>query len=122
VLGTPQAISIAVGALLVSLISYRTMYWLIAAVIAVAAMYLMWALGRQDLAARAGAEDDEEGVAELAPTDQPGGVVTPVAVTVPPTDPAGSDRTGQAERGPSGEIDEEPSQIQPGGLDRERNQ
>ena len=29
VLGTPQAISIAVGALLVSLISYRTMYWIV---------------------------------------------------------------------------------------------
>ena len=28
VLGTPQAISIAVGALVVSLVSYRTMYWM----------------------------------------------------------------------------------------------
>jgi hypothetical protein len=44
VLGTPQALSIAVGALLVSVISYRSMYWICAAVIWASAAYLMWAL------------------------------------------------------------------------------
>jgi hypothetical protein len=43
-LGTPQALSIAVGALLVSVISYRSMYWICAAVIWAAAAYLLWAL------------------------------------------------------------------------------
>lgn len=40
VLGTPQALSIAVGALLVSVVSYRTIYWVCAIVIMVAAGYL----------------------------------------------------------------------------------
>jgi MFS family permease len=40
VLGTPQALSIAVGALLVSVISYRAIYWVCAIVILVAAGYL----------------------------------------------------------------------------------
>ena len=50
VLGTPQAISIAVGALLVSLVSYRTMYWIVAGVIAVAAATSCWPLRALDAA------------------------------------------------------------------------
>jgi MFS family permease len=46
ILGTPQALSIAVGALLVSVISYRSMYWICAAVIWGSAAYLVWALRR----------------------------------------------------------------------------
>jgi MFS family permease len=44
ILGTPQAISIAVGAVLVSVISYRSIYWICAAVILAAAVYLVWAV------------------------------------------------------------------------------
>ena len=44
VLGTPQAISIAMGALLVSLMGYRDIYWICAAVILVSTGYLVWAL------------------------------------------------------------------------------
>jgi MFS family permease len=40
VLGTPQSLSIALGALLVSVISYRAIYWICAAVILLAAGYL----------------------------------------------------------------------------------
>ncbi len=43
-LGTPQALSIAVGALLVSVMSYRSIYWLCAGVIMGAAGSLAWAL------------------------------------------------------------------------------
>ncbi|MBA2697468.1 MAG: MFS transporter [Nocardioidaceae bacterium] len=45
VLGTPQATSIAVGALLVSLISFRDIYWVCSTVILAAAAYLTVALG-----------------------------------------------------------------------------
>lgn len=44
VLGTPQALSIALGALLVTVISYRTMYAICAAVVAGCAVYLGWVL------------------------------------------------------------------------------
>lgn len=44
VLGTPQALSIAVGAALVTVLSYRSIYWICAAVIMAAAAYLLWAV------------------------------------------------------------------------------
>ncbi|MDX6365207.1 MAG: hypothetical protein QOK30_283 [Nocardioidaceae bacterium] len=44
VLGMPQALSIAVGALLVNLISYRSIYWICSAVLLLAAGYLVVAL------------------------------------------------------------------------------
>jgi Na+/melibiose symporter-like transporter len=44
VLGTPQALSIALGALLVTLIGYRTIFWICAAVVLAAAGYLYAAL------------------------------------------------------------------------------
>ncbi len=44
ILGTPQSCSIALGALLVSLISYREIYWISAVVIVASAVYLMLAL------------------------------------------------------------------------------
>ncbi len=44
VLGTPQAGSIALGAVLVTVVSYRTIYWVCAAVIAASGAYLRWAL------------------------------------------------------------------------------
>jgi uncharacterized membrane protein YfcA len=40
----PQALSIAVGALLVNLISYRSIYWICSAVLLLAAGYLVVAL------------------------------------------------------------------------------
>lgn len=46
-LGTPQAGSIALGALLVTVLSYRSIFWLSAAVILAAAAYLTWALHRE---------------------------------------------------------------------------
>jgi MFS family permease len=58
VLGLPQALSIALGALLVSLISYRSIYWISAAVLLVAAGYLVMALrGAQTAVPAAGADD-----------------------------------------------------------------
>jgi MFS family permease len=44
ILGTPQALSIAVGAVLVSVISYRSIYAICAAVILTAAVYLVGAV------------------------------------------------------------------------------
>ena len=41
VLGTPQAISIAVGSLLVSVLSFRTIFAIMAATTALAALYLV---------------------------------------------------------------------------------
>jgi MFS family permease len=52
VLGMPQALSIALGALLVSLISYRSIYWVCAAVLLLAAGYLVVALRGADTSAR----------------------------------------------------------------------
>jgi len=46
VLGTPQATSIAVGALLVSVISFRDIFWICVAVILAAAAYLVLVLRR----------------------------------------------------------------------------
>jgi MFS family permease len=46
-LGTPQSGSIALGALLVTLISFRSIFWISAAVILAAAAYLRWALRNQ---------------------------------------------------------------------------
>jgi len=43
-LGTPQSGSIALGALLVTALSFRSIYWITAAVILVSAGYLAWAL------------------------------------------------------------------------------
>jgi MFS family permease len=43
-LGTPQSGSIALGALLVTLISFRSIFWVSAAVIFGSAVYLTWAL------------------------------------------------------------------------------
>ena len=43
-LGTPQSGSIALGALLVTMISFRSIFWVSAAVIFVSAVYLTWAL------------------------------------------------------------------------------
>jgi MFS family permease len=43
-LGTPQSGSIALGAVLVTLLSYRSIFWISAAVIFASAVYLMWAL------------------------------------------------------------------------------
>ncbi len=43
-LGTPQSVSIAMGALLVTLLTFRSIFWVSAAVILAAAGYLTWAL------------------------------------------------------------------------------
>jgi MFS family permease len=57
VLGLPQALSIAIGALLVSLINYRTIYGICAAVLLLAAGYLVMALrGTETAIPTAGAE------------------------------------------------------------------
>ncbi|MGH3446359.1 MAG: MFS transporter [Nocardioidaceae bacterium] len=43
-MGTPQACSIALGALLVTMLGFRSIFWASAAVIMLAAPYLTWAL------------------------------------------------------------------------------
>jgi len=63
VLGTPQAGSIAMGAILVSLLSYRSIFWLSAAVIMASAGYLGWALHGES----------PEGEVQPDPVDTPGG-------------------------------------------------
>jgi MFS family permease len=74
VLGTPQAISIAMGALLVSVISYRSIYWICATVIIAAAIYLRVAVGSAgptvpDVSAAGGGGEAElgEDLAEVEP-------------------------------------------------------
>jgi MFS family permease len=54
VLGTPQSISLAAGALLVSFLDYRTIYVITAAVMLVAAAYLRLRLGSFEGGAAAG--------------------------------------------------------------------
>jgi MFS family permease len=120
VLGTPQAISIAMGALLVSVISYRAMYWIIAAVIAVAALYLMGALARQREVVAALGEDDQA-TAELGTTAVPDSVVTPTTVTVP-AEAEASGRLGVPGRGVGGQVGEDRTEVESGGLDRQRNE
>lgn len=56
-LGTPQAGSIALGALLVTVWSFRTIFWVCAVVILAAAIYLMVALrGRHDIQGDSGGD------------------------------------------------------------------
>jgi MFS family permease len=57
-LGTPQSGSIALGALLVTLVSFRTIFWVSAVVIFGAALYLRWTLRGET--GRAGDVPDEE--------------------------------------------------------------
>jgi MFS family permease len=84
-LGTPQAGSIAVGALLVTLLSFRSIFWVSAAVIFGAAVYLMWALRRDaamlTLQNAPAASDPEPGSGVDAAT-----ALGPLTVTAP-TDP-----------------------------------
>jgi hypothetical protein len=47
VMGVPQALSLAVGALLVTLISYHVIFGVMAVVTGVGAVYLVLALGRE---------------------------------------------------------------------------
>ncbi len=63
VLGMPQALSIATGALLVSLISYREIYWISAAVLVASAGYLTWILH----GATSAADGDLDQLDEQAP-------------------------------------------------------
>jgi MFS family permease len=47
VMASPQAVSLAVGSLLVSMLSYRTIFWIMAGVIAAAAAHILFWLRRQ---------------------------------------------------------------------------
>jgi MFS family permease len=109
VLGTPQAISIAVGALVVSLVSYRTMYWMCAAVIAAAACYLVLALRRVDAAVLVSGH----GQPEPTPSGAPAALVTSAV-------PAASGVS--AGDGDVDERGEEGSELEAGRLDGQRNQ
>lgn len=61
-LGTPQSGSIALGAVLVTVLSFRSIFWVSAGVIFAAAVYLAWALrgvaGREATLVPAGAAED----------------------------------------------------------------
>lgn len=60
-LGTPQAGSIALGALLVTLLTYQSIFWISAAVLGASAGYLMWALrGEASFADPPGGDDPDE--------------------------------------------------------------
>jgi hypothetical protein len=86
-LGTPQSGSIALGALLVTMLSFRSIFWVSAAVIFVSAVYLTWAL-RSEVAtehAASSAAVAEEPVAELdVTTTEPLGLAFPVSLPVDP--------------------------------------
>jgi MFS family permease len=79
-LGTPQSGSIALGALLVTLLSFRTIFWVSAAVIFASAVYLSWALrGEVDRA-----QDAEPTATEPADVDvEAVSPVVPLTVTTP---------------------------------------
>jgi MFS family permease len=109
VLGTPQAISIAVGALVVSLVSYRTMYWMCAAVIAAAACYLVLALRRLDAAVLV------SGHAQPEPTQS----AVPDAVVTSAVPAASGVSAGDGDRDERGE---DGSELEAGRLDGQRNQ
>jgi MFS family permease len=120
VLGTPQAISIAVGALLVSLVSYRTMYWMCGGVIALSAAYLVIALGRVDAAVLTTTADVEavdssgrDGEPDRTPATVPDGVVTTASAT--------SGAAGAAD-GSVDERREDRPELEAGRLDGQRNQ
>ena len=76
-LGTPQSGSIALGALLVTLLSYRSIFWISAAVIFASAVYLMWAL--RGVAVRR-IPEDPDAVA-------PAAALPPTLSSVTPVDP-----------------------------------
>lgn len=109
VIGTPQAVSIAMGALLVSLISYRTIYWISAAVIVASAAYLAAMLGRTPMQA----VDDEPTPVDRGTTGVPDAVVTPTSVAVP---------LSAAADGVGGELGEHRTEVETRGLDRQRNE
>ena len=108
VIGTPQAVSIAMGALLVSLISYRTIYWISAVVILGSAAYLVAVLGRTPM----DPVEDEPAPVDRGTTGVPDGLVTPTAVTVPLS----------AAEGLGGELGEHRTEVESGSLDRQRDE
>jgi MFS family permease len=81
VMATPQAISLAVGSLLVALLSYRSIFVVVGAVTALAAAYLAVALRRQI------GDDVRRPVAAGDRPDDPGRAVTPVSPLDVPTRP-----------------------------------
>jgi MFS family permease len=80
-LGTPQSGSIALGALLVTLISFRSIFWISAAVIFGAAVYLTWAL--RDEAAQRPPEPGSGGTEPAAVDIEAARPVGPITVTLP---------------------------------------
>jgi MFS family permease len=71
VLGTPQSFSIALGAVLITALSYRSIYWISAAVIVLAAAYLRVSLRSEPVSTPAGGGGAELG--EDLPHIEPGG-------------------------------------------------
>ncbi len=65
-LGTPQAGSIALGALLVTLLSYRSIFWVSAGVVAASAGYLRWAIRRGDAGGAIEVATEEDASASLS--------------------------------------------------------
>jgi MFS family permease len=79
-LGTPQSGSIALGALLVTFLSFRSIFWITAAVMFAAACYLVWALRGVDPGGSGGERD------EVAPLDailEPAPPGAPLTLAVP---------------------------------------
>jgi MFS family permease len=74
-LGTPQSGSIALGALLVTFLSFREIFWITAVVIFASACYLTWAL-RGVLQTGSG-DVPGEGPLEVAPPSAPVTMVVP---------------------------------------------
>ncbi len=114
IIGTPQAISIALGALLVSLVSYRTIYWISAVVLIASAGYLVLALGRRPTTA----PDLIRGGVEAAPT-RPGPVGLPDTLAAAAV---GGLDVSSAGDGPPGQVSEDPSEVQSRGLHRQRDE
>jgi MFS family permease len=104
VMGTPQSLSLAAGAVLISFFDYREIYLVIAAVMLVAAVYLRARVGR--------VKDSVDGLA-VGPdvlADGPAGL--PVGATE-------LELGSAATRRPSTELGEDLAEVEPGCLDRQ---
>jgi MFS family permease len=105
VLGTPQSLSLAAGAVLVSVLDYRTIYAITAAVMLVAAGYLQARLGSLPSGSAPVAGDLLD--------DGPAGL--PVGV-------ADLELGSAAARRPVTELGEDLAEVEPGGVDRQRDE
>jgi MFS family permease len=108
VLGTPQSLSLAAGAVLVSFLDYRTIYVITAAVMLIAAAYLRARLGPIDVTTIAGG-DPAGNLLDEGPAGLPVGA-------------AELELGSAAMRRPRADSGEDRAEIEPGSFDRQRDE